>query len=79
VDRSSHFVAMLAERAIEAAWVEQAVTAPDRVEDQADGTRHYLRRVPERGDRWLRVVVNRAVDPPRAVTAFFDRRLKRGP
>ena len=79
MDRSGHFLAMLAERAIEEEWIEQALLAPDRIDNRGDGTRHYLKQIPERDHRWLRVVVNMATQPPRAVTAFFDRRLKRAP
>ena len=78
MDESSHFGDMLAERGIERGWVERTVFAPDRIEDRDDGTRHYLGRIPEYGNRWLRVVVNIAVEPERRVTAFFDRRLRRG-
>ena len=75
--RSKHFSMMLQERGIESDWVDLARERPDRVENHDDGTCHYLKKIPDRGDRWLRVVVNVLVDPERAVTAFFDRRLKR--
>ena len=42
----------------------------------ADGTRHFLARVPEQEGRVLRVVVNPQVDPPLVVTAFLDRRMR---
>lgn len=70
---------MLRERDIDAAWVERAVAEPEQTEEPGDGTRHYLRRVPERGGRWLRVVVNVMTEPHRAVTVFFDRRLRSEP
>jgi hypothetical protein len=31
---------------------------PDRVEDYEDGTRHFIKRIEENENRWLRVVVN---------------------
>ena len=50
---------------------------PEKVEEhEDDGTRHFLRRIEDHGNRWLRVVINTQVQPNRAVTAFFDRRLK---
>jgi len=73
---SDHFKGMLKERAIDEAWIERVCSEPEKVEDKPDGTRHFLRKIPEHGNRWLRVVVNITVDPHKAVTAFFDRRLK---
>jgi hypothetical protein len=35
---------------------------------------HALAKIPECGDRVLRVVYNAYVDPLRVVTAYFDRR-----
>ena len=74
---SKHFNQMLEERNIHREWVDQALEAPDNVEDIEDGTRHYIKQFPQYGNRWLRVVINVSVDPNRAVTAFFDRRLRR--
>jgi hypothetical protein len=72
-----HFNQMLEERNILSKWVDQALKAPDHVEDIEDGTRHYIKQINEYGNRWLRVVINVQVNPNRAVTAFFDRRLRR--
>jgi len=71
-----HFKDMLKERSIPMLWITQTLTDPEKVEDQADGTRHFLRRVPKHGNRWLRVIVNITVVPNKAITAFFDRRLR---
>jgi len=79
MDESLHFRDMLQERGIAAEWVHGALCAPDRTEDLDDGTRHYLKQIPDHGNRWLRVVVNVASQPHRAVTAFFDRRLREKP
>ena len=66
---------MLAERRIEVAWVERTVEAPEAIEQDRVDPRleHCLRRIPEHGDRGLRVVADRAGDSARVVTAFFDR------
>jgi hypothetical protein len=77
MEDTSHFKDMLKERGIEREWADLAVLQPDRTEDHADGTRHYILGIPDFGDRWLRVIVNVASDPERRVTAFFDRRLRR--
>jgi len=76
VIETRHFKDMLAERGIEREWVDRAVLDPERTEDHDDGTRHSIRRIPEFGNRWLRVIVNVEVKPERFVTAFFDRRLR---
>ena len=58
--------------------MDRAVREPDAVEDcDDDGTRHFLKRIPEFGGRWLRVIVNIKEKPYKGVTAFFDRRLRR--
>ena len=52
---------------------------PDRIEDQEDGTRHFVKQIPKCDNRWLRVVVNVTSVPGKRATAFFDRRLRRPP
>ncbi|MBW1835760.1 MAG: DUF4258 domain-containing protein [Deltaproteobacteria bacterium] len=74
---SKHFNQMLEERNIRRDWVDQALEIPDDVEDVEDGTKHYIKQIHEYGNRWLRVVINVQANPNRAVTAFFDRRLRR--
>jgi len=73
---TKHFKRMLEERSIQQAWVDKAMSEAEKVEEHEDGTRHFLRRIEEHVNRWLRVVINIQVQPHRAVTAFFDRRLK---
>ena len=74
---SIHFDDMLKERGIKREWTDRATCDPDRTEAHADGTRHFIKRIPEFGNRWLRVVVNVTIDPEKRVTAFFDRKLRR--
>ena len=77
MDETGHFGDMLNERGIEREWVDLTIRKPDRTEEHEDGTRHFIRQIPEFGNRWLRVVVNVTSQPERRVTAFFDRRLRR--
>ncbi|MHB0979257.1 MAG: DUF4258 domain-containing protein [Thermoleophilia bacterium] len=65
-------------RGIDPVWVASAVNSPEAtVRDIRDAQlTHALRRIPEHGNRALRVVYNHTVDPPRVVTAYFDRTLK---
>jgi len=69
-----HARSMMLERGITEAWVFRTLSEPDRMEEQEDGTIHYLKRISENRGKVLRVVVNREVAPPRVVTQFFDRR-----
>jgi hypothetical protein len=39
-------------------WVLRAFNDPDYIESYDDGTRHYLKKIVENENRWLRVVVN---------------------
>jgi hypothetical protein len=74
---TKHFNQMLEERSIKGEWVSRAIQSPDRVEDRVDGNKHFIKQIPENGNRWLRVIVNTVRKPNRAVTVFFDRRLGR--
>ena len=74
---TKHFIEMLNERDITLKMVDSAMAVPDQIEEMEDGTKHYLKQFDSAGGRWLRVVVNMKTDPPRRVTAFFDRRLRR--
>jgi len=69
------------ETTIDHAWVERTFLEPEHTEvDRRDPSlRHALRRIPERDDRVLRVVYNDSLDPPRIVTAYFDRRQRGKP
>lgn len=75
---SIHAREQMAIRELKALWVSDTLSKPDRTLPLADsfGNTHYLKRISEFGDRWLRVVVNPTQEPPRIVTLFFDRRVK---
>ena len=75
--RSRHFLDMLIERNITEQWVNLAENNPDSIEDHEDGTRHYIKKIPDNDNRWLRVIVNVISEPNKEVTVFFDRRLKK--
>lgn len=67
---------MLKERLIPMSLIKRTLAEPQKVEERTDGTKHFLRRIPECDNRWLRVIVNVEAVPRKAVTAFFDRRLR---
>ncbi len=76
---TAHAEKVLVERGIALEWVEGALHSPDElIPDREDPhLSHALRRIPEFGNRILRVVFNKASSPTRVVTAYFDRTLKR--
>jgi len=80
-DLTSHAATAIAKRGIDPEWIGRALSGPERVEQHASdpALRHALARIPERGDRVLRVVYNWDVNPPRVVTAYFDRRQRGKP
>jgi len=72
---SAHAATVIAERDIRVAWLELALTSPERIERHRFDPvlEHALVRIPERGDRVLRVVYNASHKPLKIVTAYFDR------
>ncbi len=75
---TKHAQKALGEREIPAEWMERTLSAPELVlPDPDDATmERRFRRIPEFGNRVLRVAVNTAVEPNRVVTVFFDRQMK---
>ena len=73
---TKHAQGQIEDRDIPIEWVERTLFIPERTEpDREDpNLRHALARVPEFGNRVLRVVYNHTATPPRIVTVFFDRR-----
>ena len=73
---TQHAQEVLQKRQIALAWVEKAFYQPEWTQNDAidPDLEHRLARIPEFGDRLLRVVVNIKKTPPSIVTAFFDRR-----
>ena len=55
---TKHFYEMLEERKIDSKWIDRTIESPDRVEENDDGTKHFIKQIPEHDNRWLRVVVN---------------------
>lgn len=66
----------LEKRRIPVSWMEHALTQPEVTEaDPVDpNLEHRLARIPEFGNRVLRVIINVKKTPPLVVTVFFDRR-----
>ena len=56
---------------IQLSWIERTVQAPQHERIQSDGRIRRWRRIPEAGDRWLRVIL--LSDGRTVHNAFFDR------
>jgi hypothetical protein len=72
---TQHAQKVLHEREINVQWMESTLANPEWiVPDPVDPeVQRYYRRIPEFGNRVLRVAVNVTVEPPRIVSVFFDR------
>jgi hypothetical protein len=72
---TAHEAVTIAERGILPDWIERGLADPQKVlEDARDqALRHALARIPEYGNRVLRVINIEATKPRRVVTAYFDR------
>lgn len=68
---------MMKERGIAKSWVNSCVSEPDKTEKHSDGTKHFIKRIAEYENRWLRVIINQKITPKKGVILFFDRRLRR--
>lgn len=78
---SSHAGKMLRERGIREEWVRQVLHSPSELKpDKEDlDLQHALKRIPDFGNRVLRVIYNKTMNPQLVVTAFFDRKAGRKP
>lgn len=68
----------LRERNIPVEWMERVIEKPALVEPRASDLtlESRLARIPEHGNRVLRVVINKTVVPQRVVSVYFDRTMK---
>ena len=75
---SQHARDVIEERQISLDWLERVLVRPTLIEVSATDPELESRfaRIPELGDRVLRVVVNTQVVPERVVSVYFDRKMK---
>ena len=75
---SEHARVRMRERKIETAWLERAITKPERTEPDEDypTMEHRLAAIPEQDYRVLRVVCDPRATPLKIVTIHFDRSMK---
>ena len=68
---------MLDERKIPEEWLEHTLTRPDTSHTDEEGNLHLFRAISQYDSRILHVVLNQSANPPKVVTLFFDRRVRR--
>jgi hypothetical protein len=75
---SAHARTVLTERSIDTEWVERVFVRPEKLTVDRDDPdlRHAFGRIPEHGNRVLRVVYNGSKRPATIVTAYFDRGMR---
>jgi Domain of unknown function (DUF4258) len=75
---TQHARDVMEERRISMDWLERVLTNPTLTEPSLTDPQLESRfaRIPEFGDRILRVVVNTQVVPDCVVSVYFDRRMK---
>ncbi len=75
---TKHAKKVMEERGILDDWVAKTFSSPELIRpDPKDAqVEQRFRRIPEFGGRILRVVVNKAVEPKRILSVFFDRTMK---
>lgn len=75
----AHAEAMLVERQLDRAWVLAIAADPEWIETdpRQPGVVMAFGRVPERGDRVLRVVYADGRNERRVISVFFDRRARK--
>ncbi len=78
LEYTKHALDVMDEREIPVEWIERTVFEPYlRVPDPIDPeVERFFRRIPEYGDRALRVAVNTKVATWRVVSVFFDRGMR---
>jgi hypothetical protein len=76
---SKHAADMIAEREIKRAWVEETISNPEILEPDPyrPGVKRAFRRIPERGDRYLRIAYVETGDTIKVITLFLDRGKRR--
>lgn len=72
---TGHAQQVISARQIPVEWIVRVLQAPQKVESDAQDPElvHALARIPENGDRVLRVVYNETTELWRIVTVYFDR------
>ena len=76
---SIHAKKVISQREIPMEWIEKILSNPEKIEKDRhdDELSHHLGKIPEFGNRILRVVFNDTESPVIIVTVYFDRDMRR--
>jgi|EndMetStandDraft_6_1072998.scaffolds.fasta_scaffold1413463_1 hypothetical protein len=76
---SHHAETVLTERRLEKSWIEQTINDPEWVEPDpsGEGAERRYRSLPDREDRYLRVICVETATEIRIISAFLDRGARR--
>ena len=79
MELSIHALEQIADRKLDIAWIEATLREPSFVRpDKYDPEAKWaFRRIPEKGDRWLRVVYTERRGQHLVITVFFDRKAEK--
>ena len=73
---SKHSLEQIVEREIDKSWVEDTLSNPDDIIEIDENEVHFIKKIIDYNNRYLRVIVNPKKEPITIITLFFDRRLK---
>lgn len=71
-----HSLEQIVEREIDKSWVEDTLSNPDDIIEIDENEVHFIKKIIDYNNRYLRVIVNPKKEPITIITLFFDRRLK---
>jgi len=75
---TEHAKQVIKEREIQPEWIQLVLTNPEKIEpDKEDNAlEHTLAKIPEFGNRVLRVIYNKKASPLKIITVYFDRTMR---
>lgn len=75
---TKHARQVIQERKIKPDWIALALSKPEKIEQDSTDQEleHALARIPEFGNRVLRVIYNKTEKPIRIITVYFDRMMR---
>ena len=72
LDFTAHEKTIMQERMIQEDW-EKHRLRPGYDRRKAGWRKNYLKQIPQNAGKFLRVIVNPSIRPPRVITVFFDK------
>jgi len=75
---TEHAKRVVKEREINPEWIQVVLTNPEKIESDKDDIEleHALAKIPEFGNRVLRVIYKKKASPLKIITVYFDRTMR---